>query len=140
MSVCRELAEKLKAELLERGQCARAELAGSLRRGEVYSHDVDIVCADPKMPMERQRIEKSTINKCKIEVYSAHPIHFGAMLFMYTGPSGYVIGYRKRAKGMNMLLNQYALWKNNKPIAQETEEEIYEALGKSWKSPEQRGK
>lgn len=138
---CREVAESVMRE-----KPFRCEIAGSLRRGEEYSHDVDIVCADPDMPVETERVERFAQNSCEIDIYHANPLHFGAMMFSYTGPKGYSIGYRKRAKDMGEAkgeewkLNQYGLYKNGILVASENEEEIYESLKKTWKAPEERGK
>lgn len=62
-------------------------------------------------------------------------------LIAYTGPSGYSIGLRMRARKRGYLLNQYGLFnkKDKKYIVGTTEQSIYKALGKKWKSPELRG-
>jgi len=140
MSECRAVAKELIDELIRNGKCTIAEIAGSLRRGEEYTHDVDIVCADPTLPKEKQVIKRFKKNSCSIDLDSANPVHFGAMLLTYTGPKGSNIGMRIKAKKKGMKLNQYGLYKNHDLIASETEEEIYSALGKSWKPPELRGK
>ena len=51
---------------------------------------------------------------------------------------GAAIGLRKVAKAMGYKLNNHGLWKGKKRIAGKTEREIYNALGRPWKKPENR--
>lgn len=63
------------------------------------------------------------------------------MLFFLTGPAGYSIAYRKRAKEKGWHLDQYGLKdEHGDVIASRTESSIYKAFGKSYKQPELRGK
>jgi len=138
MSECREVAEEV-----IRKSSLHCMIAGSLRRGEEYTHDVDIVCADPSLPENESRITRFEKNTCSIDLYSANPKHFGAMMLTYTGrPAGSNIGLRVKAAKKGMKLNQYGLFNKatGELIASETEEEIFEALDHPWKPPEQRGK
>lgn len=75
-----------------------------------------------------------------IQIWFANNTNIGSMLLFATGNSGYNIGLRNIASRKGLLLNRYGLWDNKgKLLASKTEEDIYFALGKSFKSPELRG-
>jgi DNA polymerase (family 10) len=129
-------------------------VAGSIRRKEPDVGDIDLIVREPLdgIAYSCTKSGKATIVNCgkkkmdvdykgmRFNIYYTYTWNLGAMLFFLTGPKGYVIAYRKRAKESGMLLNQYGLYKGSKLIAGKTEEEIYEALGKTYKQPELRGK
>lgn len=151
MSECRDVAEDFIEELLAKRRCEKAEVSGSLRRGEPYTHDVDIVCADPAKnprssmdnpePNSKISIEKTTRNGCALEVYSANVKHYGALLFSTTEPAGAAIGVRRKASEKGYKLNHYGLWKNDELVASETEDEICMLVHeRPCKAPEERGK
>lgn len=126
------------------------EIAGSLRRG-VPANDIDIVL----IPKNKAQVEKaiksigkvkasgqkqlfSSVDGIQVDLFYAGKDDFGAQLMTRTGPAGGNIGNRVIAKEKGLLLNQYGLYKGNKKIAGKTEKEIYEALGKQYKPPNQR--
>lgn len=78
-------------------------------------------------------------NGIEIELYFAKEEFFGAMLLYCTGTNQYNIMMRTYAKFRGMKLSQNGLFKDGKMIAGETEESIYDALGKQWKEPCKRG-
>lgn len=131
----------------------RIEIAGSIRRGEPPK-DVDIlVIGDRDLIYELMedigepirvgdKILSYLVDGVQVDIYFTTPKSWGAALFFLTGPAGYGIGYRRIAKRKGLLLNQYGLFdrKTGKYIAGRTEKSIYEALGKSYKRPELRGK
>lgn len=131
--------------------CRRIKIVGSIRRKEKNPVDIDIVI----IPKDKEKIKQILIKKgkviengekqfavkikgVKVELYFVSGEDWGAALFAYTGASGYSIGLRIRAKKMGLKLNQYGLFKGNRKIAGKTEKQIYEALGKKFKTPEQR--
>jgi DNA polymerase (family X) len=62
------------------------------------------------------------------------------MQFFLTGPAGYGIAYRRMAKAKGWKLDQYGLWnQHGELIASRTEHDIYKALGKEYKEPQERG-
>lgn len=151
--IAKSLAEKFLYEYLD---MCRVDIVGSLCRGEEEVGDIDIITNKP-LDFLKDDIEGSIDKKCKfvaggnakidvdfhgirINIYYCEPKYWGAMRFMLVGPQQYVIAYRRRAKDRGMKLNQYGLWKGDKLIASRTEEEIYKALGKNYKPPEERGK
>lgn len=137
MSECREIAEKL-----IRKQPFSCEIVGSLRRGEEYSHDVDIVCADESIPHRTEHINRFTENTCSIDLYRAHPDHYGSMILAYTGPQGSTIGMRRQAARKGMILNQYGLFdrQTGEPLAFTEEEICQKVLNRPCKPPALRGK
>lgn len=143
------LANELKKEL--KPFCKKIKIAGSIRRKEKNPKDIDIVL----IPKDRKKLEdylekkgkkisggekKSTwkINKIKVEFYYAKPEYWGAMLLAYSGKRGSNIGLRIIARKKGFKLNRYGLFKNNKRIAGKTEKEIYNALGREYKTPDKR--
>ena len=131
--------------------CRRIQLVGSIRRKEKNPIDVDIVI----IPKNKEKIKQILIKKgkviengekqfavkingVKVELYFVSAEDWGSALIAYTGSSGYSIGLRIRAKKRGLKLNQYGLFRGNKKIAGKTEKQVYEALGKEFKTPEQR--
>ena len=130
----KEVAQKVQQDLVKLGY--EVVIAGSLRRGLDSSHDVDLVVVDP---VKHGTKETKMVMGVPVDLYYTNRESYGAMLMFTTGPQGYNIGYRVKAKKSGMLLNQYGLWKDGKMIAGRTEEEIYQALGKEYKEPHLRG-
>jgi len=63
---------------------------------------------------------------------------FGAALQYFTGSKDHNIALRRIAMKQGYKLNEYGLFKNERRIKGETEEEIYEKLGMDWIPPEMR--
>jgi DNA polymerase (family 10) len=63
---------------------------------------------------------------------------FGSALQYFTGSKEHNIALRRIAIRKGLKLNEYGLFKNNRKIKGETEEEIYERLGMDWIYPELR--
>lgn len=63
---------------------------------------------------------------------------FGAALQYFTGSKEHNIALRRIAMKQGYKLNEYGLFKNERKIKGETEEEIYEKLGMDWIPPEMR--
>jgi len=146
-----KLSEKIKKRLSN--FCSRIKIVGSIRRKEKEPVDVDIVVI-PKRKNGREEIVEDLkkigkyisggekritfkIGGVQVEIYLAEIENWGAMLLAYTGSFGNNIGLRSIAKRKGLLLNQYGLFRNGKKIAG-TEKEIFEALGRKYKSPEKR--
>jgi DNA polymerase (family 10) len=90
------------------------------------------------------RAHKKVITYAPVNIWITTHASWGATLMEATGPKGYNIGLRKRAKGMGMKLNAYGLFRGVGGdqwvvVAARTEREIYKALGKPYKKPELRG-
>lgn len=145
------LAEKIEKKL--KPFCSKIEIAGSIRRHEKNPVDIDIVL----IPKNKDKLEdfiktkldgkflqggkhESTwkIGGVKVELYYTTKDEWGAELLAYSGKKGSNIGLRLVAKRKGFKLTQHGLFKGNKKIAGKTEREIYEALGRPYKKPENR--
>ncbi len=131
--------------------CKKIEVVGSIRRKEKNPVDIDMVL----IPKNRIKLEEFMRKKGKfiqggekksrwrvqgvnIELYYTTPESWGATLLAYSSKFGAGIGLRLVAKRKGYKLNQYGLYRGKKIIAGRTEEEIYHALGRPWKKPEDR--
>jgi len=144
-------AEQLKKELSN--YCVAIDIAGSLRRKVPNARDIDYICIPidkeklieylkKKYPVYRagKKLVSFEVMGIFIDLFFADKINYGAMLLFLTGTKGSNIGMRVIAKKKGFKLNQYGLWRGKELIASETEEDIYKALGRSFKLPELRGK
>ncbi len=146
-----------KVEKLMTPYVERLEVCGSYRRGSQSPGDLDVIIIPKKgmtLPMIVQDINPAQVNwlgeqKTQI-VIDGHKVDFrvssikgwGAALLYFTGPAGYNIGMRMRAKKLGMKLNEYGIFDRatDKYLGGETEDEIYQVLGKTPKTPEMRSK
>jgi DNA polymerase (family 10) len=147
------LAERIERDI--KPLCKRIEIAGSIRRREKHPFDIDIVL----IPKDRIKLEEfmrtklngkflqggeheSTwrINKTNVELYYTNEEEWGAELLAYSSKKGAGIGLRIIARRKGLKLTQHGLFdrKTGKKIAGKTETEIYHALGKHYKKPENR--
>lgn len=131
---------------------SRVTVTGSIRRQKPTVGDIDMVLVSPdKDPRELLQACGATVvqggterafgffQELAVNVWRCASESYGAMIFYTTGPAQYAIAYRMKAKRAGLLLNEKGLFRDGKMIAGETEESIYEALGKQWKRPTLRG-
>lgn len=143
------LSDKIKRELKKYSK--KIEISGSIRRKEENPGDIDIVL----IPKDRLNLEKymetigkfveggiheSTwiVNGVKVELYYTNEEEWGAELLAYSGRKGSNIGLRIIAKRKGFKLSQHGLFKGKKRIAGKSEREIYGALKRPYKKPEER--
>ena len=136
--------------------CRRVEVVGSIRRKEKNPVDIDIVLI-PKNDKNRGKLESFLEKKGKrvlggkkkeyfkvegveVELYYTTSEEWGAALLAYSSKFGAGIGLRVVAKKKGFKLNQHGLFssRTGRRIAGRTEREIYRALGRPWKPPEDR--
>jgi DNA polymerase (family 10) len=148
-----ELSEELKKKL--KPLCKKIEIVGSIRRKEEHPEDIDIVL----IPIDKNKLEEfvkkslrgkflqggeheSTwkIKDIRIELYYTNEKEWGAELLAYSSKKGAGIGLRIIAKKKGFKLTQHGLFnrKTGKKIAGKTEKEIYAALKRPYKKPEER--
>lgn len=125
-------------------------LAGSARRGKKEDlHDLDVVYVGEKIPnipgqaayVQGKDIVRYIIKGEQVDIYRTDPESFGAMMLYLTGPLDFNLMTRSRAKKRGMVLNQKGLFdrETKELIASETEQDMFDALGLSYKEPAQRG-
>jgi len=131
--------------------CRKIQIVGSIRRNEKNPVDIDIVL----IPKDKEKLEEFMKKKArfvqggnkestfrvegtKVELYYTVPEEWGATLLAYSSKVGSGIGLRVVAKKKGLKLTQHGLFKKGKRIAGRTEREIYKALGRPWKAPENR--
>ncbi|MAB83223.1 MAG: hypothetical protein CMJ24_07280 [Phycisphaerae bacterium] len=160
------LAEKIVDHLGSRPGVSRIAFAGSLRRGRDTIGDIDILacCEDAPSLIEHfqstKGVEKVLLagdTKCSIRLERGIQVDlrvvaesaFGAALMYFTGSKEHNVRLRERAIKAGMRLNEYGLFTDDgedeppqnrgiEPIASETEESIYAALGLPMHPPELR--
>ena len=145
----RKLAEQLTTRLKELG-AKRVETTGSVLREQSDIGDIDLIVDGEisKMAKEIGEVKGDGADRItliyegqQVNLFRGSEDNWGAMQMYLTGPKGYVIGYRMRAKKMGYVLNQHGLFDDkDNLVAGQTEEGIYKALGKEWKPPKARGK
>lgn len=142
-----ELADEVESKLEQSG-FDKIQIVGSVRREDPDIGDLDFIVHGDMENIKSLSDEIVELGKDKATfMYDGFQVNiwyspletWGAALFHYTGPKGYIIGYKKRAKDQGMKLTERGLFKNNKLIAGKTEEEIYQALSKNYKEPWERG-
>jgi DNA polymerase (family 10) len=143
---------------------ADAVAAGSLRRSKETIGDLDVLVTLPARhhrPSDVERVAHHLLRFPGIEQVLAHgenkvsfrlssgmqvdvrlleKKHFGAALLYFTGSKEHNVSLRGRANRMGYTLNEYALstLDGERPVASESEEEIYERLSLDFIPPELR--
>jgi len=137
----------------------RLIITGSIRRQKSTIGDIDLVCTKnislndiQKMPGVKE-IWSRGIKQVYFNYVSnkgilrsinffiiTDPKSFGAFMLHTTGDNLFNIILRKKAKKKNLKLNQYGIFNiiDNKKIAGETEQSIFDALGMKYVEPENR--
>jgi DNA polymerase (family X) len=133
----------------------RVEIAGSLRRRKEVIRDIDIVVASDapeavtKKFLAHPSVESVTATgetktsvvlkggmACDLRVVTEKEFPFA--LFYFTGSKEHNTALRQIAKDKGLKLNEYGLFRGEKALPCESEEEIYEKLGLSYVEPEMR--
>lgn len=136
--------------------CKKISPCGSLRRMKETIGDIDILCcADDKKKViesfvnypDRHSVNsegetKASIivkeNLVQVDLRVVEPESYGAALQYFTGSKDHNIKLRTIAKEKGLKINEYGIFKEEKKIAGETEEGIYQVFGMPFIPPELR--
>ena len=133
----------------------RLEIAGSFRRKKETVGDLDIVASasNPqkviefftRFPKVSQIVSagytRSTIvldNSLQVDFRVVKDEHFGSALHYFTGSKAHVLEIRRIAQDLNLKINEYGLFSNDKNLASKEEADIYRAFGMEYIEPELR--
>jgi len=153
--------EKIENRLKKIKGVLRVTIAGSVRRRKETIGDVDFLVGVPE-DIDRYSVERimntfvamdevvkvvskgdtrssvKTKQGLDMDLRLIRMSSFGAALQYFTGSKEHNIAMRKIAIKEGLKLNEYGLFRNEKRIKGETEEEIYNHLGIEWMPPELR--
>lgn len=151
------IAETLRRDFEELSGVEAVEICGSARRFRESVADIDlVVAADPTVWPEVSRavsghrmVEETLLSgRTKtsvltrgglgVDVRVVSPSQMGAAILYFTGSKAHNVKLRQLAMAQDQLLNEYGLFPQgeDRPVASQTEEEIYTALGMTWLRPE----
>jgi len=132
----------------------RAEICGSIRRGVELVHDCDIVAVAyhdeaAAAAMEAlagmgeiiragKKLTSARVEGVQVDLWLVPNESWGAALMFATGSPHLNIRQRQMARRRGMVLNRYGLYRDGDPVAGETEQEVYEALGMAYLEPAER--
>ncbi len=153
--VARELTEYLRAGV---AGLERITPAGSLRRGKETVGDLDLLVTGPEAEQAIERFvahpkvsevlargpNKASVRYglegLQVDVRALPAESYGAALQYFTGSKEHNIALRTRCVRMGYKLSEYGLFRaeDERKMAGETEEEIYDKLGLAWIPPELR--
>jgi DNA polymerase (family 10) len=138
-------------------EVVKADLAGSLRRMKETIGDLDLLAASENpaaviekfinLPMVKNVLghgpTKGTVvthDNLQVDLRVVKPDEYGAALQYFTGSKAHNIKLRTIAESKGLKVNEYGIFRlsDNKRIAGETEESMYETLGMKWMEPELR--
>ncbi len=158
MAEALELAEALTAKMRAVPGVLQCEFAGSLRRRRETVGDIDVlVAADaeyaPKIMetfatsdrvseiLARGETKTSVIltNGIQCDLRVVPRASFGAAMQYFTGSKEHNVAMRTIAVKKKLKVSEYGVFDaNEKSIAGQTEEEVYDAIGLRWMPPEMR--
>jgi DNA polymerase (family 10) len=148
-------AEALVAYLEQSSGVSRVIAAGSYRRGLETIGDLDILVTAPsgRIVMDRfvayQEVRdvlahgatKSSVrlqSGLQVDLRVVPQESYGAALLYFTGSKAHNVVLRQLAQQRGLKLNEYGVFRGDKPVAGETEESVYASLGLPWIPPELR--
>ncbi|MCX5859892.1 MAG: DNA polymerase/3'-5' exonuclease PolX, partial [Proteobacteria bacterium] len=149
------LAEAIIAELKEKFKITMISPAGSLRRMRETVGDIDILIgssqgkkmveAFTRLPMVKETLAAGetkgsiiTDEGLQVDLRVVPEKVFGAALQYFTGSQAHNVKLRGIAHKMGIKVNEYGVFLEEKLIAGQTEEEVYQSLGMQYIPPEMR--
>jgi DNA polymerase (family X) len=149
------LAEKLLDETRRMKLVDRADLAGSLRRGQETIGDIDLLISSRKAEEAlREFVKLPSIKRAtalggtrasviiegnlQVDVRAVPEESYGAALQYFTGSKQHSVHMRAIAQRRGLKINEYGIFRGDKRIGGEEEEDTYRALGMKTPPPELR--
>lgn len=141
---------------LKQGPESKAvEVAGSFRRCKETVGDIDILAARSNgrkladyfidFPKVENIIShgdtRSSVrlqNGLQVDLRVVEPDSYGAALHYFTGSKEHNLAVRQMARKHDLKINEYGVYRDNKPIAGTTEQQIYELFDMDFVPPELR--
>lgn len=134
--------------------------AGSYRRGAVTSNDIDIIIREPIEPLVRNLVAAGYIKHTfaagghkflgvvkhpgmprfrHLDIIMTNEQSYPFALLYFTGSAQHNIIMRIKAKRLGLKLNEYGLFKDDRPISGiRSEEDIFSYIGVEFKQPADR--
>lgn len=155
LDVARPIAERLVARLRGVEGVTDVVLAGSYRRACATVGDLDLlVVAEPPAPAihafvgasEVARVLASGTTRAAVALRSGLQVDLrvvrreslGAALHYFTGSKAHNIAVRRLARRQGLKLNEYGVFLGERPVAGDTEESVFAAVGLPFIPPELR--
>jgi DNA polymerase (family 10) len=134
---------------------AEATVAGSCRRARETVGDLDIVVSTEapsevlarvcEFPDRKEiighgdtKVSMLLQSGMQVDVRAVRPSEYIAALSYFTGNKEHNTQLRARARGLDLTLNEYGLWKGDSAVPLESEEDLYAALNLAYITPELR--
>lgn len=155
LDVAEQVGRRLLDRILGMPGVTRATIAGSYRRRRETVGDLDILVtcqagspfmdrftSDPEvLEVVSRGTTRSTVilhSGLQVDLRVLADENYGSGLHYFTGSRAHNIAIRRRAIRMGLKINEYGVFKGEKRIAGETEEQVFKAVGLPYIEPELR--
>ena len=149
------MAETLLEGARKIGLVERADLAGSIRRRRETIGDIDLLISSKEPEQALREFTKLPLIKLvtaigptrasvllegglQVDIRAVAEESYGAALQYFTGSKQHAVRLRTLARERGLKINEYGVFKGEKRIGGEKEEDIYHALGIKMPAPELR--